>query len=86
MEGTAQRYRPVLMTAFASILGVIPLVVASGAGAGSRQSIGLTLFGGLLIGTLIGLVLIPVLYVMVQSVRERMKSWLFGVRSDEPAT
>jgi multidrug efflux pump subunit AcrB len=76
--GTSQRYRPVLMTAFASILGVIPLVIATGAGAGSRRSIGMTLFGGLLVGTVIGLVLIPVLYVMVQSVRERAKTRLFG--------
>ena len=84
-EGISQRYRPVLMTAFASILGVIPLVVASGAGASSRRSIGLTLFGGLLIGTLVGLVLIPVLYVMVETVRHRLKMRLFnahGVRSD----
>lgn len=77
-EGTGQRYRPVLMTAFASILGVIPLVVATGAGAGSRRSIGMTLFGGLLVGTVIGLVLIPVLYAMVQSVRERAKARLFS--------
>ncbi|MCB8822017.1 efflux RND transporter permease subunit [Microvirga rosea] len=83
-EGTSQRYRPVLMTAFASILGVIPLVIATGAGAGSRRSIGMTLFGGLLVGTLIGLVLIPVLYVMVQGARELLKARLFG-RPGAPA-
>jgi hydrophobe/amphiphile efflux-1 (HAE1) family protein len=83
--GTSQRYRPVLMTAFASILGVIPLVVATGAGAGSRRSIGMTLFGGLLVGTVVGLVLIPVLYVMVQTVRERLKARLAGARTVAPA-
>jgi hydrophobe/amphiphile efflux-1 (HAE1) family protein len=83
--GTGQRYRPVLMTAFASILGVIPLVIATGAGAGSRQSIGLTLFGGLLVGTIAGLLLIPILYVIVQSVREHIKERLFGVRADRPS-
>lgn len=84
-EGTAQRYRPVLMTAFASILGVVPLVVATGAGAASRRSIGMTLFGGLLIGTLIGLILIPTLYVMIQTIRERLKARLFGVHDEKPA-
>ncbi|MCK9907743.1 multidrug efflux RND transporter permease subunit [Microbacteriaceae bacterium K1510] len=79
--GTSQRYRPVLMTAFASILGVVPLVVATGAGAGSRQSIGITLFGGLLVGTVVGLVFIPILYVLIQSTREYLKARLFGKES-----
>ncbi|HTO31945.1 MAG TPA: multidrug efflux RND transporter permease subunit [Pararhizobium sp.] len=77
-EGTSQRFRPVLMTALASILGVVPLVLASGAGAGSRQAIGATVLGGLLLGTIFGLVVIPVLYVIVQSVREALKKRLFG--------
>lgn len=81
IAGTTQRFRPVLMTAFASVLGVLPLVLATGAGAGSRQSIGITLFGGLLIGTVVGLVIIPVLYVLVQSTREYLKARLFGKRS-----
>jgi hydrophobe/amphiphile efflux-1 (HAE1) family protein len=76
MAGTAQRYRPVLMTAFAFILGVAPLVLASGAGAGSRRSIGTTVFGGMLIGTIVGLLMIPVLYVLVQSAREFVKGRL----------
>jgi multidrug efflux pump subunit AcrB len=73
MAGTSQRFRPVLMTALASILGVLPLVLATGAGAGSRRSIGMTLFGGLLLGTVLGLLAIPVLYVIVQSVCEHAK-------------
>jgi len=78
MAGTGQRFRPVLMTAFAFILGVLPLVVATGAGAGSRRSIGTTVFGGMLVGTMVGLVMIPVLYVLVQSVRENVKGRLGG--------
>jgi len=78
--GTHQRFRPVLMTALASVLGVVPLVLASGAGAGSRQSIGMTLFGGLLIGTVLGLLAIPLLYIIVQTVRERVKQRLLTKR------
>jgi hydrophobe/amphiphile efflux-1 (HAE1) family protein len=78
--GTAQRFRPVLMTAMASVLGVIPLVIATGAGAGSRRAIGMTVFGGLLIGTIVGLLMIPVLYVLVQTMREGIKRRLFGVK------
>ncbi|MGK6317097.1 efflux RND transporter permease subunit [Neorhizobium sp. DT-125] len=81
-EGTSQRFRPVLMTALASILGVVPLVVASGAGAGSRQAIGSTVLGGLLLGTVLGLIAIPVLYVVIQTVRETLKQRLFGVNSN----
>lgn len=83
--GTQQRFRPVLMTAAASILGVIPLVVATGAGAGSRRSIGTTVFGGLAIGTIVGLLLIPVLYVLVQTIREKLKSRLFISESSSKA-
>ncbi len=81
-EATSQRFRPVLMTALASILGVVPLVVATGAGAGSRQAIGATVLGGLLLGTVLGLVVIPVLYLVVQTVRETLKQRLFGVEPD----
>jgi hydrophobe/amphiphile efflux-1 (HAE1) family protein len=77
-EGTSQRFRPVLMTAMASVLGVVPLVLATGAGAGSRQAIGATVLGGLLVGTVFGLVIIPLLYILVQTFREAAKRRLFG--------
>lgn len=77
--GTEQRFRPVLMTAFAFILGVLPLVVAAGAGAASRRAIGTTVFGGMLVATVLGVVLIPALYVLVQSLRESLKTRL-GIR------
>lgn len=83
--GTAQRFRPVLMTAMASILGVIPLVIATGAGAGSRRDIGMTVFGGLLVGTVVGLLLIPVFYVLVQTVREQAKERFFRTRAGRKA-
>jgi hydrophobe/amphiphile efflux-1 (HAE1) family protein len=85
-EGTSQRFRPVLMTAMASILGVIPLVIATGAGAGSRKAIGATVLGGLLIGTVLGLLLIPVLYILVQSTREFIKARVFGSETDPAST
>ena len=82
-EGTSQRFRPVLMTAMASILGVVPLVVATGAGAASRQAIGVTVLGGLLLGTIVGLLTIPLLYIFVQTVREASKRKLFGAAHAE---
>lgn len=81
--GTTQRFRPVLMTAFASVLGALPLVLATGAGAGSRRSIRMTLFGGLLLGTVAGLLVIPLLYILVQSAREAAKRRL-GWTGGEP--
>jgi len=61
--GMEQRFRAVVMTALAFIFGVIPLVIATGAGAGSRRSIGITVFGGMIGATVIGLLFVPVLYV-----------------------
>ncbi|UCG22452.1 MAG: multidrug efflux RND transporter permease subunit, partial [Deltaproteobacteria bacterium] len=59
VEGARIRFRPVLMTAFTFILGVAPMVIASGAGAGSRRAIGTTVFSGMLMATLVGIFLIP---------------------------
>jgi HAE1 family hydrophobic/amphiphilic exporter-1 len=58
------------MTAFAFILGVAPLMVASGAGAASRQSIGTAVFGGMLAATLLSLVCVPVFYAVIERLRE----------------
>ncbi len=70
MEAGRLRLRPILMTAFAFILGVIPLMVASGAGAASRQSIGTTVFGGMLGATILSLLLVPVFYAVIERMRE----------------
>ena len=65
------RLRPILMTSFAFILGVLPLVFAKGAGAASRNSVGTTVFGGMIVSTALNLFFIPVLYVIVKSLQER---------------
>jgi HAE1 family hydrophobic/amphiphilic exporter-1 len=70
MEAGRLRLRPILMTAFAFILGVVPLMFASGAGAASRQSIGTTVFGGMLGATILSLVLVPVFYAVIERLRE----------------
>ncbi|MFL5255538.1 MAG: efflux RND transporter permease subunit [Rhodopila sp.] len=61
--GATTRFRAVLMTAIAFIVGVIPLVIATGAGAGARQSIGTTVFGGMVLATVLGIVFVPVLFI-----------------------
>jgi hydrophobe/amphiphile efflux-1 (HAE1) family protein len=71
MEAAKLRLRPILMTAFAFILGVVPLMVASGAGAASRQSIGTTVFGGMLAATILTLLFVPVFYAVIEQWRER---------------
>ena len=70
-QAAETRLRPILMTSFAFILGVVPLVVATGAGAASRHSLGTAVFGGMIVSTILNLVLVPVLYVMIVSVFER---------------
>ncbi|MFP4086615.1 MAG: efflux RND transporter permease subunit [Desulfobacteraceae bacterium] len=71
VHASRERLRPILMTAFAFILGVVPMVVASGAGAASRHSLGTAVFGGMIASTFLSLILVPVLYVVLQRVRER---------------
>ena len=70
ITGARMRYRAVLMTAFSFILGVFPMIVATGAGAASRRAIGTTVFYGMLAATLVGIFLIPALYAGFQTMRE----------------
>jgi HAE1 family hydrophobic/amphiphilic exporter-1 len=70
IEGAALRFRPVVMTSFAFILGLLPLVIAEGAGALSRRSIGTPVFGGMIASMLLGIFVIPMLYVVFQRWRE----------------
>ncbi len=72
VEAARLRFRPILMTAFSFILGVIPLLIASGAGAASRQSLGTAVFGGMLVATVAGVFFIPVLYVVVMQTVARL--------------
>ncbi len=66
MEAARLRFRPILMTALSFLLGVIPLVIATGAGAVSRRSLGTTVFGGMLLSTVVGIFLVPFLYYGIQ--------------------
>ncbi|TPH17199.1 efflux RND transporter permease subunit [Litorilituus lipolyticus] len=67
------RFRAVLMTAFSFILGVLPLVFATGAGAGSRVSLGITVLAGMISATILGTLLVPYFYMLVQRMREKLK-------------
>jgi hydrophobe/amphiphile efflux-1 (HAE1) family protein len=75
VEGARIRFRPVLMTAFSFILGVTPMVIATGAGAASRRAIGTTVFSGMLASTLFGIFLVPALYYAFQTFREKGTAW-----------
>lgn len=74
IEATRRRFRPIVMTSFAFILGVTPLVVASGAGAASQQAIGTVVFGGMLASTLLAIPFVPVFYVLTARLSERRRS------------
>jgi HAE1 family hydrophobic/amphiphilic exporter-1 len=71
VEGARLRFRPILMTSFAFILGVFPLVIATGAGAGARRSIGLAVFSGMIASTCLVIVFVPSFYVVMQRLQER---------------
>ncbi len=73
LYGTKERFRAVLMTAMTFILGVAPLVWASGASAGSRVAVGVPVFAGMIIGTAAGLVLIPLMYILIQTMTDYQK-------------
>jgi len=70
VEAARLRFRPIIMTSFAFILGVLPLVIATGAGAASRRSIGIAVFSGMIASTLLAVVFVPSFYVVLQRVEE----------------
>jgi hydrophobe/amphiphile efflux-1 (HAE1) family protein len=72
-EGARLRFRPVMMTSFAFILGLLPLVVASGASQLARRDVGTPVFGGMILASFIGIFAIPPLYVSFQSIREKLR-------------
>jgi len=79
LEAAETRLRPILMTSMAFLLGVAPLLVATGAGSVGRRSLGTTVFGGMALSTVLNLFFIPVLYILVETLRERGG----GAASDE---
>ena len=66
MDAAKSRFRPILMTAFSFILGVVPLLIASGAGAEARKVMGMTVFSGMLAATVIGVLVVPAMFVFVE--------------------
>jgi len=71
LEAAQSRLRPILMTALTGVVGFFPLVIASGAGAASRQSLGTALFGGYLLSTFLSLFMVPVLYILIKQGTDR---------------
>jgi HAE1 family hydrophobic/amphiphilic exporter-1 len=82
----SERFRSVIMTAFTCVVGILPMLFATGAGAGSRLHVGTTMFFGMSLATVIGIFLIPGLYVLLQGAREKLKALiralLFGSRKE----
>jgi HAE1 family hydrophobic/amphiphilic exporter-1 len=70
VDAAIARLRPILMTSFAFILGVVPLVIASGAGASARKSIGITVFSGMIASTCLAILFVPSLFVVLQRIEE----------------
>ena len=79
VKASILRLRPILMTAVSFAVGVVPLVIATGAGAVSRQSLGTVVFGGMVIATVLTLALVPVFYVVLERMRTR-----FGFHKVDP--
>jgi hydrophobic/amphiphilic exporter-1 (mainly G- bacteria), HAE1 family len=72
VEASQQRLRPILMTALSTLVGIFPLMIATGAGAGSRQSLGTAVFGGMFIATFLSLFMVPILYIVIISLTEQI--------------
>jgi len=86
MEAAELRLRPILMTSFAFILGVLPLVFANGAGQLGRHSVGTTIVGGMLLSTVLNLFFIPVLYVFLKTAVEKISGSHLESRSPSEMT
>jgi hydrophobe/amphiphile efflux-1 (HAE1) family protein len=84
-EGARLRFRPVMMTSFAFILGLLPLVIATGASELARRHVGTPVFGGMIFASFIGIFVIPPLYVFFQAIRERVRPSTRPPQEREPA-
>lgn len=85
LESAKLRLRPILMTSFAFMLGVVPLLTASGAGAEARKVMGMAVFSGTLIATIIGVIVVPALYVLIESIGKKKDKGDVTVSPSEPA-
>lgn len=86
VQGAVARLRPILMTSFAFILGLLPLMLAKGAGAIGNNAIGTGAIGGMLIGTVLGVFIIPVLFIIFQALQEKVSSKTIETTRSEEAT
>ena len=84
IEASRLRFRPILMTAFSFILGVIPLVIATGAGAGARKALGTAVFGGMLAATFLGVCFVPGLFVLFQRMGAKKRAQAHPPQSPAP--
>jgi hydrophobic/amphiphilic exporter-1 (mainly G- bacteria), HAE1 family len=82
IEASQERLRLILMTAISTLVGIFQLAIATGAGAGSRQSLGTAVFGGMLLATFLSLFVVPVLYVIVVSLSDRLLHRFHPNRTD----
>ena len=80
VDAARARFRPILMTSFAFILGVVPLVLATGAGASARKSIGITVFSGMIASTCLAVLFVPTFFVVIQG----FENWLAGRKGKAP--
>ncbi|HJS00012.1 MAG TPA: efflux RND transporter permease subunit [Flavobacterium sp.] len=83
IQGSVARLRPILMTSFAFILGLLPLMLAQGAGAIGNKAIGTGAIGGMLIGTILGVFVIPVLFIVFQNLQEKISTKPLPVENQE---
>jgi HAE1 family hydrophobic/amphiphilic exporter-1 len=82
-EGAKARLRPILMTSFAFIFGLLPLALATGVGAVGNRSIGMGAVGGMLVGTVLGVFVIPILFIIFQGLQERMSAKRIAKEAEE---
>jgi HAE1 family hydrophobic/amphiphilic exporter-1 len=73
IEAAALRFRPVMMTSFAFIFGLVPLVIATGAGAATRHAVGTPVFGGMIAAAVFGVFLVPLLFITAENLRQWRK-------------
>ncbi len=85
MKAARLRFRPILMTSFAFILGIVPLVNAKGAGAASRQALGTAVFGGMIAATVLAVFFVPVFFVVIQRINEWKRGPSPAREAKEPA-
>jgi len=73
VEASQERLRPILMTAISTVIGALPLFIATGAGAGARQSLGTAIIGGMCVATVLSLFVVPILYIVIKTAEARYR-------------